>query len=238
MAVLFFIMGFIIFILLLNSPLVLIFLLASHPEWQSKISEFVNIHKKKILISIVILGIFIYAIMGISAVKEGDLITFLESTFETFGGYFIIAIVFAIVAIVFSKLKILAVNPKFKFKKNNIIVEALKKIKTTNYYVFGYLVILVFIYVNFVIGIYNYGTIGYNNNISIYIILKWFVFLFSIWSIYIIHKENISSRLILIFIVISVIFNPFAQVHFDKEVWYWFDNITALFFAWILFFRK
>lgn len=123
-------------------------------------------------------------------------------------------------------------------KKNNIIMNALKKIKTTNYYILGYIVILAFIYVNFISGLHNYGTIGYNDNISIYIILKWFVFLFAIWSMYIIHKENISSRLILLFIVISVLFNPIAQVHFDKEIWYWINNITALFFIWILFFRK
>lgn len=105
MADLFFIIGIIIFVLLLIAPLVLFFLLGSHPDWQSKISAFVDNHKKEILISLVILGFLVYIIMGISAAKEGGLITFLESTFETFGGYFVIAIVFALIAGVFSKLK-------------------------------------------------------------------------------------------------------------------------------------
>lgn len=101
----FFIIGIIIFILLLISPLVLIFLLGTHPEWQAKISAFVDTHKKKILINIVILGVFIYAIIGISAANEGGLITFIQATFETFGGYFVIAIIFSLIVGVFSKLK-------------------------------------------------------------------------------------------------------------------------------------
>lgn len=79
--------------------------MGTHPEWQAKISAFVDTHKKKILINIVILGIFIYAIMEISAAKEGDLSAFLEATFETFGDYFVIAIIFSLIAGGFSKFK-------------------------------------------------------------------------------------------------------------------------------------
>ena len=102
---LFFITAILVFILILVSPLIFVYFLGSHPECQSKISAFVDSHKREILISIVILAILGYTIMGISAAKEGGFITFLKATFETFGGYFIIAIIFSLITGIFSKLK-------------------------------------------------------------------------------------------------------------------------------------
>ncbi|MCM1266212.1 MAG: hypothetical protein NC200_08450 [Candidatus Gastranaerophilales bacterium] len=109
MADLFFIAGIILFPLLLITPLVFIFMLGSHPEWQEKISKsfdkFINNHKKQIIVSLIVLGVLSYIVMGIGAAKEGGLITFIESTIETFAGYFLVAIIFSIFAGVFSKFK-------------------------------------------------------------------------------------------------------------------------------------
>lgn len=105
MADLFFIAGIILFPLLLITPLVFIFMLGSHPEWQEKISKFIDNHKRQILISLIILGILVYIVMGISAAKEGGLIAFIESTIETFAGYFVVVIIFSIFAGIFSKFK-------------------------------------------------------------------------------------------------------------------------------------
>lgn len=105
MADLFFLLGIILIPILLIVPLVFIFMLGSHPEWQEKISKFIDNHKRQITISLIVLGVLIYITMGISAAKEGGLIAFIESTFETFGGYFVVAIIFSIFAGVFSKFK-------------------------------------------------------------------------------------------------------------------------------------
>lgn len=101
--------GIILFLFILVSPFIFIFMLGSHPEWQEKISKFIgkfiNNYKKQIIISLIVLGVLGYIVMGISAAKEGGLITFIESIIKTFAGYFVAAIIFAILAGIFSKFK-------------------------------------------------------------------------------------------------------------------------------------
>ena len=119
-----------------------------------------------------------------------------------------------------------------RFKK--IIIETIKKLPNDNYNLFGYITIACLFLIPFI-------DVGLNLGIDqgFYMLLRILITLFSGWTTYKIYRENNTSRLLLLFGVLAILFNPVIKISFEQGIWLVIDAIT--FFTliwWMIFYNK
>ncbi len=122
-------------------------------------------------------------------------------------------------------------NKNNKIETDNY-VDLFKKIPFGNYYILGYITISMLIYASFFVDIFESET-----NYSFYLILRWLVTIFALWSAYKIYKIKPESKLIGI-ALLAVIFNPITMISFERTTWQIIDVITALLFVKVMSFKK
>ena len=100
-----FITGIVIFVLLLVSPIILIYLLGSNPKWQDNIRDFFKAKKKEIIITVMVIACLCYIHMAISAYKENGLEIFILSAIQTFIKYALLSFVWFIIIFICKQIK-------------------------------------------------------------------------------------------------------------------------------------
>ena len=96
-----FITGIAIFILLLVSPMILLYLLGSHPNWQNKIGEFCKAKKKQIIIFIIIISCLFHLHLILSANKERALDVLFLAYLDTFIQYLIYGAIWCLIILIY-----------------------------------------------------------------------------------------------------------------------------------------
>lgn len=71
-----------------------------------------------------------------------------------------------------------------------------------------------------------------------FVVLKWLITISSSWNTYKIYKNNVSSKCLLVFGAIAVLFNPVFKVPFEQGAWYiidWFVFVIYLVYFVMLY---
>lgn len=68
--------------------------------------------------------------------------------------------------------------------------------------------------------------------------LRWIITLCSGWIAYHIHSSTPQSPLIILFCIITILFNPFVIIAFDRDVWTIIDLLGLIIFSLYLFKHK
>jgi len=64
-----------------------------------------------------------------------------------------------------------------------------------------------------------------------FILLKWVVTVCSGWVCYDLFSKKPQSRALVVFILITLLFNPIVPISFHKDTWVIIDAITAIIFG-------
>lgn len=64
-----------------------------------------------------------------------------------------------------------------------------------------------------------------------FILLRWVVTICSGWVCYDLFSKNPQSRALLVFVLITLLFNPVVPITFGKDTWVIIDVITAVIFG-------
>lgn len=94
-----FVFGLLIFVLILVSPLVLIFWLGANPEKQTQIKDFFISKRKLFFILFAVIGVVFNFRLAFNSFKEGHLQVYIDSLGSVFGKYFLL---FVFISILFS----------------------------------------------------------------------------------------------------------------------------------------
>lgn len=129
------------------------------------------------------------------------------------------------------KLFIFAKNKSkdFDFKKINESCNKIKcfikKITIDNFHKFGCLSVCFLAYSMF----YSYFLSSYKdgNDYFIYVITRWLVSIYALWSAYKVYKIKPESAKIGV-ALLTIIFNPIVPLSCSSEMWLFFDFITIL----------
>ena len=88
------IFGLLIFVLILVSPLVLIYWLGANPEKQNLFKNFLQKNRKVLLILILLFGVVFNVNLLLEVINDGYVQTYIDSLFDVFVKYFTLGIIF------------------------------------------------------------------------------------------------------------------------------------------------
>lgn len=209
------ILGVILLVTLLASPIIILFLLGAHPDWPNKTREFLKTHRKKIIIAIIAAIILGNLYCVVTAFKEDALdvlaVSALQTSLKYFGLFFIWILLVAF------------------FKGLIKLVKNYKKIKYDNWHIWGYITLACLFYVVVLVGIFNFG-----DSKSLYTFLRWFVTIFCISGFIRLYTKTPKSKDLGVIGMLGVLFNPIAPIHLDKEIWWWVDLVVIVYFVYLL----
>lgn len=110
------------------------------------------------------------------------------------------------------------------------IMTTIKIFLHSNFHILGCITIALLIYASVFVGL-----LGFDASYSFYLILRWFVTIFSLYCAIKVYKINPKSRWLSI-ALIAVLFNPITMISLKKTTWQIIDFITLLLFikVWAL----
>lgn len=221
-----FFIGFILVIVIVLSPMWLLYIAGANPE---KFDNFWEKVKKPItiitVITVVIFALYQHISLFIESPRD-----YVEALKNTYIGYFIGFVLLFTLPYVFIGL---FNTIRDKLQENKFII---KKYFSDNY---NLLYIVTFLYLGYVIFAFwgyryslDYYDSGYShrytNSILYYQILRWLLTVLSVWTSAKIYRIYHNSKWLFIFMGIAIIFNPIVTMKFEKEIWDMIDVVVLL----------
>ncbi len=124
-------------------------------------------------------------------------------------------------------------------KKNIDKNEIIKFLFEDNFNLLYMATILYLAGIVFMSTIENLDIVYENTEYACFIVLKWLITASSGWNTYKIYKKNVSSKWLLVFSAIAVLFNPIFKIPFEQESWYIIDFVVLIiYFVYFVKFYK
>ena len=198
-----------LFILLLVSPIIILYYLGSHPNWQENFKKNIKKYRKTLIIVIMAISGFFFLDMFIDAYRHQAFSTLLSAIFETFIKYFVFILLITFVTFAYKQ-----------FLKNNKKINYIFFVKNffqmSKYKIFAVITTLFLLITAFADLHVSY---------AYYQILRWVVFVYFGLTAYKFVGEN--QNIFIIACIIAILFNPIIPIYMGKESWRVIDGVIG-----------